>query len=291
MDHMGHALSQILVTGANGYLGGRILSMLRDKGVNALGVGRSERCDIVCDLSVSDATEELVKQHPDNRIIHCAAAVPKSRSGYFDEEAAAENLEMVRNLANAGPRHVIFASSMTVYPEGTILAREEDAAPISKGYAASKFAAEHVLLEGSDVTATIIRLPGLFGLPRRGGVLFNSALPLARGDAPLLDVSLPQWAAMHVEDAADICLRAASVFPRCSVVMNAGYPERMAITDAITRLAALFGRECSLPPPKWFEFDLSRLHAFLGPVSGKFYDRLSDLADWARKEVQNGHNA
>lgn len=291
MDQMGHALSQILVTGANGYLGGRILSLLRDIDVNALGVGRSERCDIICDLSVSDATEKLIKQHPDSRIIHCAAAVPKSRSDYFNEEAAAENLEMVSNLARAKPRHVVFTSSMTVYPEGTTLAREEDAASIGKGYAAAKLEAERILLESKDFTATILRLPGLFGLPRRGGVLFNSALALARGDTPILENSLPQWAAMHVDDAAEICIRVASASPRYSMVMNAGYPERMAISDAVTRLAALFGRECSLPPPKWFEFDLSRLHAFLGPVSGKFYDRLSDLADWARKEVQNGHNA
>lgn len=291
MDHMGHALTQILVTGANGYLGGRILAMLRDKGVNALGVGRSERCDIVCDLFDRDATEALIAQHPNSWIIHCAAAVPKSRFGYFDEETAAESLKMVRNLANAGSRHVIFASSMTVYPEGTFLAREEDTVPIGKGYAASKLEAERVLLDCSDITATILRLPGLFGLPRRRGVLFNSALALARGDTPILDAYLPQWAAMHVEDAAEICIRAASVPPRCSMVMNAGYPERMAITDAITQLAALFGRELSVPPPKWFAFDLSRLHAVLGPVSGRFNDRLSDLADWARMDVHNDHNA
>lgn len=284
-------MSQILVTGANGYLGGQVLSMLRKYGANVLGVGRSERCDLVCDLCDSAATAALIAQYSDCRIIHCAAVVPKSQAGYFDEEAAAKSLEMVRNLANARPRQVVFASSMTVYPDGVLRAREGDAVSIGKGYAASKLEAEGILQECFDTTATILRFPGLFGLPRKGGVLFNSALALARGDAPVLEESLPQWAAMHVEDAAELCIRATSVVPECSMVMNVGYPERMAIADAIARLAALSGRELSVPEPKWFEFDLSRLHAVLGPVSGSFDDRLSDLAAWARKEIRDGHNA
>lgn len=149
--------------------------------MDALGVGRSEQCDIVCDLRDRDATIALIAQHPDSRIIHCAAAVPKSHSDYFDEEAASESLEMVRNLANARPRYLVFVSSMTVYPDNIILAREEDAVLMGNGYSASKLMAEHMLLEYTDIAATILRLPGLFGLPRRGGVLFNSALAIARG--------------------------------------------------------------------------------------------------------------
>jgi len=116
-------------------------------------------------------------------------------------------------------------------------------------------------------------------------------LALARGDVPTLDPSLPQWAAMHVEDAAEICVRAASVPDPCSMVMNAGYPEPMAIADAVMQLATLFGREVSVPLPKWFAFDLTRLHSFLGPVTGKFDDRLRQLAMWGRAEVGRDDNA
>ena len=291
MDYLGHALKQILVTGASGYLGKHILSMLRMKGVDALGVGRAVGCDIVCNLNDQAATNDLIARHPGCRIIHCAAVVPKSRPDYLDEGRAAESLSMVRNLAAAGPRYIVFVSSMTVYPEGTLLAREDEAVPTGKGYAGSKFQAERVLLEREGITATILRLPGLFGLPRRGGVLFNSALALARGETPTLDAALPQWAGLHVEDAAEICVRAATVSPADSMVLNAGYPERMAISTAVAQLAALFGRELTVPSPKWFEFDLSRLHRVLGPVAGRFSDRLNDLADWARVEVGNVRHA
>jgi nucleoside-diphosphate-sugar epimerase len=291
MDHLGHALTPILVTGASGYLGGQILALLRDSGLSSLGVGRSERCDTVCDLTDVASTIALISQYPDSTVVHCAAAVPKSLSVYFDESAAAASLAMVRNLGKAKPRRVIFASSMTVYPEGTLLAREEDAVAVGKGYPSAKLEAERILLACPDITTTILRLPGLFGLPRRGGVLFNSALALARGDVPTLDPSLPQWAAMHVEDAAEICVRAASVSDPYSMVMNAGYPEPMAIADAVMQLATLFGRQVSVPPPKWFSFDLARLHSFLGPVAGTFDDRLRQLAMWAYAEVGCDDNA
>ena len=287
MDHLGHDLTEFLVTGAGGYLGGRVLAMLRNRNRNALGVDKSESCDLVCDLCDHDATTSMLAQHPDSTVIHCAAAVPKSRSGYLDEAAANESLNMVRQLARAGPRRVIFISSMTVYPDGTLLAQEHDAASTGKGYAASKLEAERVFLERRDVSTTILRLPGLFGLPRRGGVLFNSALTLARGEVPALDAELPQWAAMHVDDAAELCVRAATMPAIASMVMNAGYPERMSISAAVGRLAGLFGRTLHLPAPKWFEFDLSRLHAELGSVVGRFADRLNDLAEWAQKDVAN----
>ena len=291
MDYMGYALTQILVTGASGYLGSHVLLKLREMGVKALGVGRTEQSDIFCDLRDKLATKVLVEQYPDSTIIHCAAAVPKSNADYSDEVAASESLEMVRNLVNVSPRALVFVSSMTVYPEGIIVAREEDAAQIGRGYAASKFQAEQISLKNESITTTILRIPGLFGSPRRSGVLFDSALTLARGGLPVLCSPLPQWAAMHVEDAAEICVRAALASPSCSAVMNVGYSGRLSIVEAVTQLASLYGKKISTPEPKWFAFDLSRLHAHLGPVSGNFIERLNDLENWVRMEVRKDNGA
>lgn len=75
------------------------------------------------------------------------------------------------------------------------------------------------------------------------------------------------------------------------MVMNAGYPERMAISATVLQLAVLFGRELHVPTSKWFAFDLTRLNNVLGPVSGRMNDRLNDFADWARRDVKIGQNA
>jgi len=281
---MADDLTPILVTGAGGYLGGEILTILRSKGVHALAVGRSESCDIYCDLCDLDSVRSLIHLHPCSLIIHCAAAVPKSQTDYFDQIAGEKSLEMVANLLEAGLRNIVFASTMTVYPEGISLAREEDAVRVGKSYPDSKLAAEQLLLEHSKVTSAILRIPGLFGRPRKNGVLYRSACALARGQIPDIDKSLPQWAAIHVRDAAKMFVRAAVTFPPSSTILNVGYPGRMAIADAVRQLAGIFGCEFPLPQPQWFEFELSKLHSSLGPVPGTFYERLIDLADWARNK-------
>lgn len=285
MDYLGDALRPILVTGSSGFLGGRVLSGLRHEGVTALGVGRSASCDVPCDLRSLSETQALIEQFSGSAVIHCAAATPRASADYRCETPAAESLSMVRNLANVAQGHIVFTSSMTVYPDGTAVAREQDAVVAGSGYAAAKLEAERVLLNRVKGITTILRLPGLFGPPRRAGVLFNAAQALAMAKVPTLDPLLPQWAAMHVDDAADACIRAVLRANPSSVVMNVGYAERMAISEAVKQLAQLFGRELELPAPRWFAFDLSVLHSTLGPVPNVFSERLRELAAWVKDEV------
>jgi len=272
----------VLVTGAAGYLGARVLEKLRAAGVTAAGITRE-----TCDLSDRGAVDATLQTARPDVVIHCAAAVPRKAADYADAEAARRSVRMVENLAQSGVHQVVFASSMTVYPDALEVAREDDAAPSGDGYAAGKWRAEQVLLKATGIVATILRLPGLFGPPRRGGVLFNAAAAFAEGKSPGLDADLPRWSAIHVDDAADLLVRAARARPAASRVMNAGYPGPMAIADAVTRLAALFGITFSAPPPKWFTFDLTRLCAELGLPLASFDTRLRQLAEWAREQRAN----
>jgi nucleoside-diphosphate-sugar epimerase len=265
--------------------------MLRTRGLNAVGVGRSEGCDVVCDLVDGETVQSLMVEFPDSTVIHCAAEVPNSGSSYLDQYAATRSLIMVGNLTQARPKRVIFTSSMTVYPENIERAREEDAGGIGQGYAGAKFDAERILLACRDTVVTILRFPGIFGPPRRSGVLFNAAISLAQGNLPRIEEPLPQWAAIHIDDAAEICIRAAMTPLTESVILNAGYPERMAISDAVRQLGLLFGQDLNLPKPRWFAFDLSLLTSVLGPVTGSFSERVVELANWVRQEAKQGSHA
>lgn len=279
--------TSILVTGADGYLGGRVLLELRAQGVDVVGVGSSSRGKGGCDLTNLRQVEALLRRTAAKVVVHCAARVPKSDGEYADQVAANDSRLMVENLLEAGRSHIVFPSSMTVYTADTPLpVREHDAAPAPPGYAGGKKAAEDLLLAAHGTCATVLRLPGLFGPPRRSGMLYNAATAYAAGGEPRLPAQAPLWAGLHVDDAALLCARAALRPPGESLVLNAGYAQRMSLCSAVRVLACLFGRR----PPAFdgpdFEMDLSRLQRTLGLPAKGFTARLEELAAWARAEVE-----
>jgi len=279
---MGDDLTPVLVTGASGYLGGSVLEMLRREGVNAIGLSCKSPGTINCDLTDASAVGTLLRDIRPRVVVHCAANVPRSAADYLDEEAAGASLLMVENLARHRPQHLIFASSMTVYSDGIGIAREDCANPNSTGYAGGKLSAERLLLATPGVTSTILRFPGLFGPPRRGGVLFNAAMAYVCGGIPELADRLPQWSALHVSDAAELLVRAIRRKPAESSVINAGYPGRMSIRSAVKCIAAHFARDFDIGNSLWFEFDLSRLMSTLGLPRMTFEQRIAEFVEWVR---------
>lgn len=278
-------MTQVVVTGGTGYLGSQVANLLERLGVESVTVGRSDRADVRCNLLDCDACAALVSSYRDAVFVHCAAVVPSNAQDYADAAAAEESLTMVRNLSDARPRRTVFLSSMTVYRTGIGCAREEDAHDPESGYAWGKLQAEQLLLDRLPGRTNILRIPGLFGPPRRDGLLYRVARSFATNHTPDIAETLPQWAAVHVEDAAEICVRAALRPYIPAAILNAGYPGPMSIPDAVSRLARIFGREVKVPTAVSFSFDLSRLHAALGPLQGDFQSRLEELAAWVQSEV------
>ena len=283
MDHVGDDLTTTLVTGASGYLGGRVLQLLKARRIDAIGIARSRHPGLLaCDLTDPRAVSKLSRSVDPTNIIHCAALVPRHAEDYANTSKAEASFRMVETALKLKAKSLVFASSMSVYPDGVLTAHEEHATCSGKGYAARKLEAEALLLGQSSVNVSILRLPGLFGPPRRSGVLFNAARAFTRGQPFRLLEPAPRWSALHVDDAAEVMIRALRL-RSANYVMNVGYPGRMAIADAVAQLARMFGRVWPAPAPVWFELDLSRLHRLLGPVGSSFSVRLRQLADWARE--------
>ncbi len=275
-----------MVTGAGGYLGRRVIAALEASRVPHVGVTRSGG-QFACDLNDAAAVRELLTRTGATTVIHLAARVPASQIDFESEELARASVKMVANLIAAGPGHIVFTSTMTVYRNPQRLpVREDDASAGLSGYPAGKRAAEQLLLAAARVRATILRLPGLFGAPRRGGLLYNAALAFAAGRQPALPADPPLWTTMHVDDAASMCVRAARRATSGSRLLNCAYPVRTSIESVLRELALLLDAPAPVVPnAPLFEMDVSRLVAELGPPDGSLHERLKELTAWARRET------
>lgn len=158
----------ILVTGATGLVGPRLLARLTDGGVACralvrpgrevpVGVERVEG-DILRPDTLAAAVDGVTA------VIHLAALF-RTRD---DEQIWAVNLEGTRNLVGAlretaPTARLLLASTSNVYDDdGTAPGREGDAVAPTLAYPASKIAAEK-LVRDSGLTYGILRLPFIYG--------------------------------------------------------------------------------------------------------------------------------
>lgn len=174
---------RVFVTGASGYLGGHIMRLLGDRGV---AVPRNQYA--MC---------------RGQTVIHCAAVVPKTEQEAEDWGAAGFSVGLVDHLLRTSPAFVVFAST-----------RETLGA-----YAEGKRKAEALL---RHTPATVIRFPGLFGPPKNRGLLYTAARAILAGQRFTPDHPLPDWTAMPVTEAAQLCVELADrKEPGLTVARNA----------------------------------------------------------------------
>ncbi|PIR26753.1 MAG: NAD(P)-dependent oxidoreductase [Deltaproteobacteria bacterium CG_4_10_14_0_2_um_filter_43_8] len=286
---MGHDLENVLVTGASGYLGSHVLEKLRKHGVPYIPTSFSGKFGKACDLTDRRAVCRLMDQIKPSIIIHCAAKVPKFPSHYNDEQTAEASISMVKNIAEYARCRIILASSMTVYDAVTNFpVREEDACLPHSGYAKGKWFAEQILLNRRFPGDVVLRLPGLFGLPRRSGLLYNATRSFVTHETFELLTPTELWAAMAVEDAAEYFLRATLTNTNSSSaqVINVGYNSEFDIFSAVKQIAAYC--DIDWKPPlikvKNFSMCLKRLKACYGLIDISFQQRLLEFVGVVRRE-------
>lgn len=152
---------RILVTGASGFLGGRLVEVLSEQGAAVRGatrlVSRARQLPgvewVQCDL----ATEEdlRVALRGVETVYHCAALYGAPGSlDEFEDANVRGTLRLVRLAADAGVKTLVHVSSMSVYaaPDDTVSVLDESApydgrAAERGAYTRSKLAADAALLE------------------------------------------------------------------------------------------------------------------------------------------------
>jgi nucleoside-diphosphate-sugar epimerase/predicted dehydrogenase len=152
---------RILVTGASGFLGGRLVEVLSQHRTPVRAatrlISRARRLPEVdwvqCDLAQEDSLRDALRDI--ETVFHCAAlcGAPGSLEEFEDANVRG-TLRLVRLAAEAGVKNVVYVSSMSVYapPNGTRAILDEtspyDGRAAERGaYTRSKLAADAALLE------------------------------------------------------------------------------------------------------------------------------------------------
>lgn len=153
---------RFLVTGAAGFLGGRVAELLRERGHDVLALARPGRSGVAHDgpdVVQLDAADPEAQRHVEgcDAVLHFAGVPDPASSARDPARAVRENIGSTLNLLEGCARH----GAGLVYPS-TVRA---GVVPLPDAYALTKRLGE-VACELHAAAATVVRLTSVFG-PRQ----------------------------------------------------------------------------------------------------------------------------
>lgn len=202
---------RIAVTGASGFIGRELLAVLnRMEGVSVTGLTRSIPADQagiewrVTDYSFGSLADVLGGI---DAVIHLAGV----RGTENDPGKFAVNVQMTRNLLDAmvkcGAKHIVFASTMSVYNDDSLMPWKEDA-PLGgrSAYGDSKVECEKLIRECDGITYGIARIAQVVGEGEKRRGMMNVFLDTARehGTIRVMGKSVLKKQYIYVKDLVNV---------------------------------------------------------------------------------------
>lgn len=202
----------ILVTGANGFVGGRVARRLATEGADVVALVR--RPGATGDLPVTEVVGQLTDPAHVRRaaegtsgIVHCAATASDDW-----ETARAANRDGTRHVVDAaldvGVERLVHISTGSVYDKDDRDVVDEDTPMVTDGddpYSVTKAEAEREVCAGRDrgLSATVLRPPAILGWAPTS--TWGQRFPdlVARGELPFTPHPDHRHAWLHVDDLAD----------------------------------------------------------------------------------------
>jgi nucleoside-diphosphate-sugar epimerase len=261
-------MSNILVTGASGFVGSHVCILARDRHLPVRGAVRNEHASTPADDAVrvgeiDGSTEWGAALDGVGVVIHCAARAHIVRETAADPMRAYQrvNVDGSLRLAHAmiahGVKRLVFVSSIGVHGNHGHVDHTTPPNP-ERPYAISKWDAEQrltELAEQSGLELVIVRPPLVYGAGAPGNIARLQGL-IARGlPLPLASIR-NQRTLIGVENLADFLLTCAAHPTAPGHTFVIGDQEIVSTPDILHGLARQMGRRALLVP-----FPVSLLHS------------------------------
>lgn len=244
---------RILVTGASGFIGGRLAARLAAAGAEVHGVVRPGRegelpagvVPAVADLSDAAAVRALVRRLRPAVVHHLAARVTGDRRIEHAGTIVLENLGQVVHLATSaaevGVGKVVLAGSMEAPGEG-----EAATAIPGSPYAASKWASTAFVRMAHRLYGLPVVVARLFMVYGPGQKDVTKLVPhvitsLLRGESPALSSGRREVDWIHVDDVVEALVAVASHPGAEGESFDVGSGRLVTIRDLVERIASIIG--------------------------------------------------
>ena len=255
---------RILVTGATGFVGSRLLECLAEMGEHDLYalqryvtgryvLGADHGVKVVfCDLRDQFAVRHAVCEVQPEIVVHLASISPVAYSFDHPNEVLDTNLTGTVNLAESCLhevphfKHFLFASTSETFGNGPLPKREDTPQAPNSPYSVSKHAAEKYVLYMWDAykfPMTVLRPFNTYG--RRDNTHFlveRMLVQMLRGDVVKLGDPTPERDLLYIDDHVDAYLTCFAK-PQVSIgqVFNFCTGEKLAVQALADKMRAITG--------------------------------------------------
>ncbi len=244
-----HAMPEgrVLVTGANGHLGRRLVSRLAGgDGLVPRALVRSRRAadsltsdpataDV--DLVIGDYTDEAsLRQALEGCrfVAHFVGIIKESAGATYEQAHEATCQSLARAAASAGVERIVYLSILGARPDH------------SNGCIASKGRAEELLLAGS-VPTTVLRVPMVIG---EGDFAVASLARAAQSSiAPMISGGRTRQQPIDADDVLAAVLAAFDRSGAGGLALDLGGPENLSQRELVARAAQVLGRSAPTTVP------------------------------------------